>query len=77
LLKLRNNFLSISNKNSVISIEIKFNKSTYLKKYFIKGKLSLDALKEIAEAVASTDLLNTISYGSENSNILFNFTKRI
>ena len=43
---------------------MKFNKSTNLKKYFIKGKLSLDALKEIAEAVASIDLLNTISYGT-------------
>ena len=31
------------------------------------SKLSLDALKERAEAVASTDLLNTISGGTENS----------
>ncbi len=30
-------------------------------------KLSLDALKERAEAVASTDLLATISGGTENA----------
>ena len=31
------------------------------------SKLTLDALKERAEAVASTDLLNTISGGTENA----------
>ena len=31
------------------------------------GKLSLDALKERAEAVASEDLLNSISGGTQNA----------
>jgi hypothetical protein len=46
---------------------LQFKKIINLKKYFIMSKLSLDALKERAEAVASIELLNSISVGTENS----------
>ena len=46
---------------------MQFKKIINLKNYFIMSKLSLNALKERAEAVASIELLNSISGGTENS----------
>jgi hypothetical protein len=43
-----------------------FSKTANLKKTNIMKKLSLDALKNKAEGVASEELLNTISGGLEN-----------
>jgi hypothetical protein len=39
----------------------------FLKTYKVMSKLSLDALKERAENVATNDLLNMISGGTENA----------